>query len=89
MSKHTKGPWKVRRTEYYYIVESEGYLISKNELKADAHLIAAAPDMLAVLQHVERMLESFTKAELQEPLLKSLEYVRAHVVKVIEQAEGS
>lgn len=48
--KHTKGPWQVRKNDYYYLVESEGYLIAQNERKADALLIAAAPELLEALK---------------------------------------
>ena len=59
--KHTKGPWKVFEDDFYTVgVESEGSVIAdhlfesndltiediKQELYANAKLIAAAPDLL-------------------------------------------
>jgi len=54
--KHTLGPWKARKTnDGIYLIESEeGYPIvgeygwygNKNTITANAHLIAAAPDLL-------------------------------------------
>ena len=59
MSKHTKGPWQVRKSEYYYLVESEGYLIAKQERKADARLIAAAPELLRELKSAIFYIETY------------------------------
>jgi len=69
MSKHTPGPWKVRiekskdgfpnykitscdKTEVYAACNSVGYSTTAN-----AHLIAAAPDLLEALEHVQATLE--------------------------------
>jgi hypothetical protein len=65
MSKHTPGPWRANHedvlgpgnmtvawctTGFSYDHEADGYSISKVEAHANAHLIAAAPDMFNALQ---------------------------------------
>ena len=55
-TQHTPGPWELRRSvrEYWFIDHEqggEGYTLTKLDCnEADAHLIAAAPDLLAALQ---------------------------------------
>ena len=65
MSKHTPGPWRVKiykpyRTEAI-IVNDDGEIASVDlacmpGAEADAHLIAAAPDMLEALEAIAPML---------------------------------
>lgn len=50
MSKHTKGPWQVRRKDQIYIIESQKSYLAETILKADARLIAAAPELLEALK---------------------------------------
>lgn len=54
--KHTEGPWKVQGDTYVTInsliiahCKQDGHT-SLDEAMANAHLIAAAPDLLAVLE---------------------------------------
>ena len=69
-TKHTPGPWKVFEDDFYTVgVESEGSVIAdhlfesndltiediKQELYANAKLIAAAPDLLETLEHICRL----------------------------------
>lgn len=59
MAGHTKGPWTVEPTEFanesvaYDVKADDGaVLIACPPTKADADLIAAAPDMLAALEYI-------------------------------------
>jgi len=72
MSKHTPGPWFVGKlTANVYFGNSSGELIAQcggykfkqkpeHEEKANAHLIAAAPDLLEALQGVLRVADRAT-----------------------------
>ena len=59
---YTKGEWKVERSQGTFndwIVDSDGKAIAlmyteAGNLKANAHLIAAAPDMYEALQAIRR-----------------------------------
>ena len=62
MSKHTPGPWRVKIYKPYrseaIIVNDDGEIASVDlacmpGAEEDAHLIAAAPDMLEALEAVE------------------------------------
>lgn len=66
MSGHTPGPWKLRLgtgVQYDYIIETKaGALVAayphyigatKKATKANARLMAAAPDLLAVVKELE------------------------------------
>lgn len=65
MKTHTPGPWAVRPIPNPGLVDHTGYAIDFNEdqeqvvdfvyEEADAHLIAAAPDLLEALEGVERL----------------------------------
>lgn len=61
MSKHTKGPWGIRITETgpWSVFNADGNWIAvttrkqwKDEDKANARLIAAAPDLLEALEYM-------------------------------------
>ena len=57
MSQHTPGRWtakpSVHGNEYRYVqIGADESYTTLEVLPADANLIAAAPDMLAVLQHL-------------------------------------
>jgi hypothetical protein len=60
MSKHTPGPWNVRqytRSNTYFVAPSSGPIIYETtdvntEGLANAHLIAASPELYAFAQHV-------------------------------------
>jgi len=59
MGQHPKGPWEVAKQSYGVTgILSGSYWVVGNvdvpiENQADAHLIAAAPDLLAVCQELE------------------------------------
>jgi len=52
MNRYTPGPWEVRGQ---YIIGNElgGFVCTWSGRSANAHLIAAAPDMLAMLEELE------------------------------------
>lgn len=70
MSKHTPGPWEVRKNEPWVIAKAYGNMKSvvhlnlpieqSEEQRANARLIAAAPDLLEAL---ELMLDRFRDTE--------------------------
>lgn len=75
-AKHTPGPWGVEyenRIEYGPIVAGLGFLIAEvsydpsetgtpQEWKANARLIAAAPDLLAAVEHLIHYAEKLESA---------------------------
>ena len=57
-AKFTKGPWTANNTGYYTRVVSGGVLISEiSSGNSNAHLIAAAPDMYAMLEVIAISME--------------------------------
>jgi hypothetical protein len=54
MSKHTPGPWTAEHgsDDYFYVATEDGVSFPRDEQKANAHLIAAAPEMLEALKLV-------------------------------------
>ena len=59
MSKFTPGPWNVDVVEKHLfgIEQASGMWVAEAYVKADARLIAAAPDLLAALKITAAMLE--------------------------------
>ena len=88
MSKHTPGPWHVADADgLNYNIRGEpstGYngkhlaRVFNNE--ANAHLIAAAPDMLVMLKVIQSDLRITVPSEAK---------LRDEIQKVINKAEGS
>ena len=55
MSKHTPGPWEVDGVKFqggYYFAQDNHLILGSAYREADAHLIAAAPEMLAALREL-------------------------------------
>lgn len=68
MTKHTKGPWQVRRADNFdYTVQSEECQIAIAGRKGDARLIAVAPELLEALKLLISGFDEkiYTHAELQ------------------------
>lgn len=88
MSKHTPGPWVARPVPNVGVRGHTGYAIDFNEdqeqvvdfvyEEADARLIAAAPDLLEALEHVESMLTADSSED--------IDYRK--VAKAIARAKG-
>lgn len=50
-AQHTPGPWHCEYgTDEYYAVYSDGDCPLRNDTEANAHLIAAAPDLIQALE---------------------------------------
>lgn len=60
---HTPGPWRLSEHEHGCVVQrgdEGGFFVqglSKDQVRADARLIAAAPDLLAALERIVRLNE--------------------------------
>lgn len=78
MSKHTPGPWVFEKSKYgsYWITGANGMSVGsligdgKSKLhpeEANAHLVAAAPEMLAMLKRLSKV--STMDSKLDEELL--------------------
>jgi len=59
MSNHTPGPWTViekirplNGEKYYCVVSDSGLVLDNISAEANAHLIAAAPEMLEALKSI-------------------------------------
>ena len=86
MSKHTPGPWKYNKLSYFSLVLAGAIQVCKlfcggkerDEVEANACLIAAAPDMLKALKAVN------TEYTLHGSLTDSHRLVK----RAIEKAEG-
>lgn len=89
-TKHTPGPWKAEGWESLVVNCAEGYTLTLaagregaglEELKANAALIAAAPDLLAALEDIVKLADN---TDFYLPL-NWLEDARAAIAK----AEGN
>jgi hypothetical protein len=64
MSKHTLGPWTVeddKRFDHIRAANRQYVAVTYTGNPADAHLIAAAPDLLAALQGVMPIVERWMR----------------------------
>ena len=84
MSDHTPGPWQVRQAEEMFAIASEhGWIAAiegdgdENVDRANARLIAAAPDLLEVL-------EEWLKAESVEEFV----WAEDHAADAVKKARG-
>lgn len=60
---HTPGPWAANGTTVFFPHNLGGFSIHRcPDAEANAHLIAAAPDMLAALEAIEGALPAFNAA---------------------------
>lgn len=64
--KHTQGPWRFGNDKGYCVKDAHGRMVANchtfdqidRERYANAHLIAAAPDLLEALIEVEQMIHA-------------------------------
>jgi hypothetical protein len=95
---HTPGPWKEKRKLAIYSADDEPICAvfpaeTEQRSKADAHLIAAAPDLLEALRHArDNIADMFARVQfhadhkdIEAPLLVTL----ANARKAIAKAEGA
>ena len=83
-AKHSPGPWRLHGgyktlvvdNEHELVVDATDYNIHIGEAVANAHLIAAAPDMLEMLKEASEYLSGF-------PSIRELAF------NVIAKAEGT
>lgn len=82
---HTPGPWAVSQPSGNYIAAPTGGIaaLTYGASKADAHLIAAAPDLLAALEHVDNYLAPQGDEE------DVYNYIRAIIKGAISKAQGA
>ena len=82
---HTPGPWAVSQPSGNYIDTPTGSVaaLTYGATKADAHLIAAAPDLLAALEHVDAYLAPEGDEE------DVYNYIRAIIKGAISKAQGA
>lgn len=83
MNKHTPGPWFIPPENGCYIVdEDKGRQIcsldNRQNRLADAHLIAAAPDLLVALREMMREYECTDDSDLNGAIILA----RAAIIKV-------
>jgi hypothetical protein len=66
MNRHTPGPWQVNHRDHFQVCDADGEVRGCSEVAycsvgtfaeraANACLIAAAPDLLAALQQIDRL----------------------------------
>jgi hypothetical protein len=89
-AQHTPGPWKAEGWENLVVNSADGYTMTLaaggkwavlSELKANARLIAAAPDLLAALREVAGLWEDSDKTNgLAEIMARS---ARAAIAKAM------
>ncbi len=84
MSGHTQGPWTVSKPSGNYIEAPTGGIaaLTYGATKADAHLIAAAPDMLAVLEDMDAIFRD-------EGIPAGWALVAQELLAVIDKAKGA
>lgn len=93
-TKHTPGPWyadKIEDRNAYNIFKHGGTsaLLTVSgigfEVQHDARLIAAAPELLAALQHALKDMEMVRKVEAPSSLLVSIGMARTAIAKALRQ----
>ena len=98
MNKHTPAPWTIREVAGQSIPGQRAFAIDFNEdqeqvvdwvyEQADAHLIAAAPDLLEALERCERLLRSKRHACEDSNLCRVLDSHISQARTAIAKARG-
>lgn len=79
MSKHTPGPWRIKKQKNgrdFEVIGADGFFIFETDVamfdgemeEANARLIAAAPDMLEALEAAARVMSHIRDAAIADPL---------------------
>ena len=94
-TQHTPGPWSTYRgedTNYWWIIrDAEGHELGSGDggfEKADAHLIATAPAMLAVLKHYVMAFEKFAITNTDSSDMDHAGFLYESAQLAIKQATG-
>ena len=94
-TQHTPGPWSTYRgedTNYWWIIrDAESHELGSGDggfEKADAHLIAAAPAMLAVLKHYVMAFEKFAITNTDSSDMDHAGFLYESAQLAIKQATG-
>ena len=85
MSEHTPGPWSVKRgwVTPDYILDAAGTVLAELTYcdDADAHLMAAAPDLLTACEMLARVVGKYDLDKLHNDAEKALEMAWSAVAK--------
>lgn len=91
-TQHTPGPWSTYRgedTNYWWIIrDAEGHELGSGDggfEKADAHLIAAAPAMLAALRAMVGV--TINSGQVSDDMAPALEMALAAIKQATGEAE--
>lgn len=97
MSKHTPGPWSTGEGKAHIVIYApDGYAVAdamtyhgkrQADTEANARLIAAAPDLLAVLRTAVKNLE-FAVHALQAPKPSAIREDLADAIALLARIEG-
>ena len=74
--KHTKGPWTTFEFNGRYSIEQASKELNQDILDANAKLIAAAPEMLEVLELYEGIDDLESQARFTEAVIKVIKKAR-------------
>ena len=66
MTKYTPGPWRTSGTQSFYVFAGDE-VVTNGSTQANARLIAAAPDLLAVAQEAERLMAHMVEHDALPP----------------------
>lgn len=89
MSKHTPGPWNIRQCGSGWAIdfnEDQEQVVDYVYEEADAHLIAAAPNLLECLEMIVAEADSYT-ARTGKPVYNWLDGSRAAIAKARGEKE--
>ena len=96
MSRHTEGPWNIKKKQKYYAVMSKdvplalvlpNYIKNKSAVEANASLIATAPQLLKALKKVIEHLDNCMIVTREGFKINDIS-LRESIVDAIMRAEG-
>jgi hypothetical protein len=88
MKKHSPGPWTVEVSQETTSVESKYFTIALGVSNDDAHLIAAAPELLEVAKLILAEWEKPTDGIKTGELIARLSQYAADARQAVNKAEG-
>lgn len=90
--KHTKGPWKyVGKPSDMHLVETgdSQWNIALVQTKEDAHLIAAAPEMLEALELAEKYIRAAVSDGALQDCALPVSNIQRMITGIISKAKGA